>query len=172
MPNQFKIILIYCPEFQSFPAPNFLSPRGEDGGEGANLLYGISKFCSINGATTIQYCSCRACPEGTPLELGYVIVIPEILNRESIDSCWSLPLQAVSRGRNDRGICHCEGAAATVAISPYFLLFFFRRLFVKYSSCSSRRASCLSKFLISYLFNLNLYFSSMHPFFSRSRIIL
>ena len=27
-------------EFQSSPSPNFLSPRGEDGGEGANLLFG------------------------------------------------------------------------------------------------------------------------------------
>jgi len=26
--------LIYCMEFQSSPSPNFLSPRGEDGGEG------------------------------------------------------------------------------------------------------------------------------------------
>jgi len=38
--------LIYCMEFQSVPPYliNFLSPRGEDGGEGANLLFGISKL--------------------------------------------------------------------------------------------------------------------------------
>ena len=52
--------LIYCMEFQS------LARQWRLGGlqycscliYEANLLYGISKFCSINRATTIQYCSC------------------------------------------------------------------------------------------------------------------